>query len=179
MEDHFLKIEEIRVCDCFINSTIKFLREIRDLKCVDSTQCVDEFQERFDKITLNFDLPFNRIYSLFGKISVICCELTLYQCDYLDFVSNEELFADCYCDMMLVDDTLDNYLYYSEYDLSNMERLCINSLYNDCSRICPNEAADPNSLNCIDLFEYGFENFCVGCLNIVSCFLIKNLHTFK
>ena len=37
LEDHFLKIEEIRVCDCFINSTIKFLREIRDVKCVDST----------------------------------------------------------------------------------------------------------------------------------------------
>ena len=52
-------------------------------------------------------------------------------------------------------------------------------LYNDCSCVCPNEAADPNSVNCIDLFEYGFENLCVGCLNIVSCFLIKNLYTVK
>ena len=52
-------------------------------------------------------------------------------------------------------------------------------LYNDCSCVCPNEAADPNSVNCIDLFEYGFENLCVGCLNIVSCILIKNLHTVK
>ena len=47
--------------------------------------------------------------------------------------------------------------------------------YNDCSCVCPNEAADPNS----DLFEDDFEDFCVGCLNIVSCFLIKNLHTVK
>ena len=52
-------------------------------------------------------------------------------------------------------------------------------LYNDCSCVCPNEAADPSSVNCIDLFEYGFENLCVGCLNIVSCFLIKNLYTVK
>ena len=51
-------------------------------------------------------------------------------------------------------------------------------LYNDCSHKCPNEAAaDPNSVNCVDLFEYGFEDLCVECLNIVSCFLIKNLHT--
>ena len=123
LEDHFLKIEEIRVCDCFIDSTIKFLREIRDVKCVDSTQCMDEFQERFDEITLNIDLPSNRIYSLFGKISVICCGLALYQCDYLDFVSDEVLFADSQCDM-LVDVTLGNCLHYSEYDLSNIERLC-------------------------------------------------------
>ena len=91
---------------------------------MDSEQCVDEFQERFDEITLNIDLPSNKIYSLFGKISVICCDLALYQCDYLDFVSNEELFADCQCDMMLVDNTLGNCSFYSEYDLSNMERLC-------------------------------------------------------
>ena len=44
--------------------------------------------------------------------------------DYLDFVSNEELFADCQCDMMLADDSLGNCLFYSEYDLSNMDRLC-------------------------------------------------------
>ena len=53
-------------------------------------------------------------------------------------------------------------------------------LYNDCSRVCPNEAvADLNSVNCIELFEYDFEDLCAGCLNIVSCFLIKNLHTIK
>ena len=52
-------------------------------------------------------------------------------------------------------------------------------LYNDCSRVCPNETADPNSVNCIDLFEYCFEHFCVGCLNVASCFLIKNLHAVK
>ena len=99
LEDNFLKIEDIWVCDCFINLTIKFLREIREVKCVDSKQCVDEFQERFDEITLNIDLPSNKIYSWFGKISVICGELALYQCDYLDFVLNEELFADCQCNM--------------------------------------------------------------------------------
>ena len=123
LEDHFLKIEEIRVCDCFIDYTIKFLRQIRDVKCVDSTLCVEEFQERFDEITLNIDLPSNRVYSPFRKISVIYCRLAMYQCNYLDFVSDELLFADYQCDMMLVDDTLDNCLYYSEYDLSNMKKL--------------------------------------------------------
>ena len=47
-----------------------------------------------------------------------------YQYYCLDFVSNEELFADCQCGMMLVDDTLENCLFYSEYDLSNIDRLC-------------------------------------------------------
>ena len=108
----------------FVDSTIKFLREIREVKCADSEQCVDEFQERFGETTLNIDLLSNKIYSLFGKISVICCDLALYQYDYLDFVSNEELFADCQCDMMLVDDTLGNCLFYSEYGLSNFDRLC-------------------------------------------------------
>ena len=122
MDHNFLKIEEIRVCDCFIDST--FLREIREVKCADSEQRVDEFQERFDEITLNIDLSSNKIYSLFGKISIICCDLALYQYNYLDFVSNEELFANCQCDMMLVDDTLANCLFYSEYDLSNINRLC-------------------------------------------------------
>ena len=94
------------------------MREIREVKCVDSEQCVDEFQERFDEITLNIDLLSNKIYSLFGKISVICGDLALHQCDYLDFVSNEELFAECQCDMILVDDTFGSCLFYSEYDLS-------------------------------------------------------------
>ena len=90
---------------------------------MDSKQCVDEFQERFDEITLNIDLPSNKIYSWFCKISVICGELALYQCDYLDFVLNEELFADCHSNMVLVDDTLGNCLFFSEYGLSNMDRL--------------------------------------------------------
>ena len=77
IDDWFFKIEEIRVCECFMDLTIKFLREIRDVKCVKSMQCVDEFQVRFDEITLNIDLSSNRIYSLFGKISVICCGLTI------------------------------------------------------------------------------------------------------
>ena len=34
-------------------------------------------------------------------------------------------------------------------------------LYNDCSRVCPNEAADPNSVSCIDLFEYGLSKISV------------------
>ena len=107
----------MRVCDCFINSTINFLRDIRDVKCVYSTQCVDELQERFDEITLNIELPINKIYSLFGKSSVTCCDLALCQCDYLDFVSNEELFADCQCDIMLVNDTLGCCSFYLKYDL--------------------------------------------------------------
>ena len=31
LEDNFLKIKDIRVCDCFIDLTIKFLREIREV----------------------------------------------------------------------------------------------------------------------------------------------------
>ena len=68
-DDHFLKVDESRVCDCFIGSAIKFLRDLM-------------------KITLNIDLPSNKMYSLFGKIPVIGCDLPLYQYDYLDFVSD-------------------------------------------------------------------------------------------
>ena len=135
MEDNFLKIKEIRVCDCFIDSTIKFLREIGEAKHVGREQCVDEFQERFDEITLNIDLRNNEIYSLFGKISVICCVLVLYQYDYLDFVSNEEHFADCQGDMMLVDDTLGNCLFYLQHDLSNINRLHFACLINLLKRV--------------------------------------------
>ena len=90
--------------------------------------------------------------------------------------------------MYFVKDKSDRYLFDFFHDNSYIVycKICLEfaargdpCLYNDCSRVCSNEAADPNSVNCIDLFGYGFEDFCVGCLNIVSCFLIKNLHTVK
>ena len=49
------------------------------------TTCKKVFEENFAEnlFFLESGSGTNKIYSLFGKISVICCDLALYQCNYL------------------------------------------------------------------------------------------------
>lgn len=121
--DSNFTIQEIQVCDCFIDLTLNIFREIVYVNSV------NELRERFDKITLKTEILQQKIYSLFGKISVICCKLALYQDDYLVFISTEDLFAKCDCDISLPD-RLVCCSFYLENDLSNFDRLCFNCSVN-------------------------------------------------
>ena len=38
---------------------------------------------------------------------------------------------------------------------------------------CPNEYADMTSINCLDLFVYGFEDVCSRCENILLTFFLR------
>ena len=47
--------------------------------------------------------------------------------------------------------------------------------YEKCMEHCPREYPDPESCNCLDLCEFGYEDFCFSCQNITISFLIKCL----
>ena len=113
------------------------------------------------------------------KVCSCIIDLTFFEVKKFDLIKKTVDFAKDKCDRHLFDIFYDNsYIVCCKICLGFAAKSdpC---LHNDCSHVCPNEAADPSSVNCIDLFAHGFEGFCVGCLNFVSCFLIKNLHTVK
>ena len=47
--------------------------------------------------------------------------------------------------------------------------------YEKCMEQCPKEYPDPESCNCLDLCEMGFEDFCVSSEKISISFLLKCL----
>ena len=113
------------------------------------------------------------------KVCSCIIDLTFFEVKKFDLIKKTVDFAKDKCDRHLFDIFYDNsYIVCCKICLGFAAKSdpC---LYNDCSHVCPNEAADPSSVNCIDLFAHGFEGFCVSCLNFVFCFLIKNLHTVK
>ena len=44
---------------------------------------------------------------------------------------------------------------------------------------CPNEYADTTSINCLDLFVYGFEDICSNCENILLTYFLRFLEIAK
>ena len=113
------------------------------------------------------------------KVCICIIDLTFFGIKKFDSIKKIIEFAKDSCDRHLFEDFhRDSYIVYCKICLEIAAKSDL-FLYNDCSRVCPNEDVDLNSVNCIDLFEYGFEDFCIGCLNVVLCFLIKNLHTVK
>ena len=130
-------------------------------------------------ISNNFFFFFNEQRVFEYKVCSCIIDLTFFEVKKFDLIKKTVDFAKDKCDRHLFDIFYDNsYIVCCKICLGFAAKSdpC---LYNDCSHVCPNEAADPSSVNCIDLFAHGFEGFCVGCLNFVSCFLIKNLHTVK
>lgn len=63
--------DEIQVCDCFVDIMFIFLREI---ECVSD---VNDLKETFDDITLENNDE-EDVYSIFGKVCVVCCKTALY-----------------------------------------------------------------------------------------------------
>ena len=47
--------------------------------------------------------------------------------------------------------------------------------YKKCMEHCPNEYPDPESVNCLDLCEFGFEDFCVSCQEVTIFYFLKIL----
>ena len=47
--------------------------------------------------------------------------------------------------------------------------------YKKCMEHCPNEYPDPESVNCFDLCEFGFEDFCVSCQEVTIFYFLKIL----
>ena len=47
--------------------------------------------------------------------------------------------------------------------------------YEKCVEHCPREYPDPESVNCSDLCEFGFQDFCFSCQKITISFLLMCL----
>ena len=44
-----------------------------------------------------------------------------------------------------------------------------------CLEHCPREYPDPESVNCLDLCEFGFEDLCLSCQEVTVSYLLKCL----
>ena len=114
------KINEFRVCDCFLDSNLSFER-----KC-ESIDNIDDMKKGFDDATTNCLVEEN-VYSVFDVISIVCCETALQQFDFEKriLLSNEQLHfeccahdIECHCALFLEEKTID------------FEALCIKYQFN-------------------------------------------------
>ena len=65
------KIREFRVCDCFLDWTTRFRNENKN--AVFSEEVIADFFDSIPTDTTDCD-----IFSLFGKITIVCCRKALY-----------------------------------------------------------------------------------------------------
>ena len=56
---------------------------------------------------------------------------------------------------------------------------CYPEVYETCMDDCPNAYADTTSINCLDLFVYGFEDICSNCENILLTYFLRFLEIVK
>lgn len=90
-EDENFKVDEIRVCDCFLEWAIYFLE-----KCSDNL-----FAEKFMNDFLNemptIHLIFN-VHIFYGRVTVVSCSKALYHFFYKDDINQEKMDSDCLAD---------------------------------------------------------------------------------
>ena len=82
------KVYEFRVCDCFFDWTIRFQNENK--KTVFSEELITDF---FDAIPT--DIVDCDIFSIFGKITIVCCRNALYHFFYKDDIQHDKLSDEC------------------------------------------------------------------------------------
>ena len=119
-DDEFIsfKIREFRVCDCFLEWTIRFQIVSKDV--VFSEEIITDFFDTVPSKTINYD-----IFSLFGNITIICCENALYHFFYKEDLNHDELADEC-----LEYDIDMRCMYLLDRKLINFSSLCTNCQFN-------------------------------------------------
>ena len=119
-DDEFInfKIREFRVCDCFLEWTIRFQNVSKDV--VFSEEIITDFFDAVPSETINYD-----IFSLFGKITIICCKNALYHFFYKEDLNHDKLADEC-----LGYDIDMRCMYILERKLINFSSLCSNCQFN-------------------------------------------------
>ena len=82
------KICEFRVCDCFLDWTIHFRNINKDV--VFSEEVMTDFFVGIPTDVVNSD-----IFSLFGKITILCCRNALYHFFYKEDLQHDKLSDEC------------------------------------------------------------------------------------
>ena len=93
IDTHDYHIEQICVCDCFLESTLAFRNEVF------YSHSVEDIRNSVKKIIQNSSTAAVKVLSLIGKRTVICCQEAVYQFDFHDYISSDELFKNCHCDL--------------------------------------------------------------------------------
>ena len=119
-DDEFInfKIDEFRVCDCFLEWTTRFQSLSKDV--VFSEEIITDFFDGLPTETINHD-----IFCLFGKITIFCCENALYHFFYKEDLNHDKLADEC-----LGYDIDMHCMYILERKLINFSSLCSNCQFN-------------------------------------------------
>ena len=119
-DDEFInfKIREFRVCDCFLEWTIRFQNVNRDV--VFSEEIIEDFFDAIPGERNNYD-----VFSLFGEITILCCKNALYHLLYKEDLNHDKLADEC-----LGYDIDMHCMYILERNLNNFSSLCSNCQFN-------------------------------------------------
>ena len=112
------KIREFRVCDGFLEWTIRFQNVSKDV--VFSEEIITDFFDAIPAETINYDIS-----SLFGEITIICCKNALYHYFYKEDLNHDKLTDEC-----LGYDIEMHCMYILERKLINFSCLCSNCQFN-------------------------------------------------
>ena len=83
------KIHEFRVCDCFVDWIIYFQNENKNT--VFSEDLITDFFDEIASKIVDCD-----IFSIFGKVTIICCRSALYHFFYKEDVQYDKLSDECF-----------------------------------------------------------------------------------
>ena len=87
------KINEFRVCDCFLEWTVRFRNLSKDV--IFSEEIITDFFDAVPTEMVGYD-----VFSLFGEITILCCKNALYHFLYKEDLDHNKLADECLgCDI--------------------------------------------------------------------------------
>ena len=86
-ELNVFKIREFRVCDCYLDWILSFQKENKNT--VFSEELMTDF---FDEIPTDIECD---VFSIFGKVTIVCCRRALYHFFYKEDIQHEKLSDEC------------------------------------------------------------------------------------
>ena len=112
------KINEFRVCDCFLEWTVRFRNLSKDV--IFSEEIITDFFDAVPTEMVGYD-----VFSLFGEITILCCKNALYH-----FLYKEDLDHDKLADECLGYDIDMRCMYIFERNFNDFSCLCSNCQFN-------------------------------------------------
>ena len=82
------KINEFRVCDCFLEWTVRFRNLSKDV--IFSEEIITDFFDAVPTEMVGYD-----VFSLFGEITILCCKNALYHFLYKEDLDHNKLADEC------------------------------------------------------------------------------------
>ena len=117
------QIKEIRVCDCFLDFAICFMRKF--VRVSGAREIIDVFVETICQA----EFFKNKMFAVISDISIACCNNALYQFDYMEFISKTDMFDKCLCDLPSIRGAR-NCKFYIDDETEKFDKLCFNCKFN-------------------------------------------------